>query len=446
MGHWCHGNIISDCFKFCADGNIRCRHCKGVGVGFGASIHFNGLFVALCIGVSNLQATCLQSILFSRCNGQGNSIAFSSSLRIRGHCTVGHFCYSYFVSRSFLRVFVFFVPESYGCNRFSSILCNCSIYELRTCASLIGAGKDSHCGNGGLFSGIVSGAFLGFESLSFFAAVVGVIALAGVGGFSGLLLLKGRFKIHTVGRHGDLVCALLIKLCSNRAATGSLHAASFAQLIAIGSGKGSNNRSPHCGTNNAFSRVLNGNLNRTTFGRFHFSGNAILNDRKLWGDGYIVSRHCESIGVGFLAGLIRNNSILAVFNRQTVFSQLGQHRIVIHRLNSQSNSIASFHASDIVSRHLAVLAVFDRNAVGFNLNGLKLSANGNISGRHCKGVGVGFGAFCHRNGLFVALCIGVSNLQAIFLQGITVIRGNLNSNGLALSSGGRADFQLAVGG
>ena len=77
----------------------------------------------------------------------------------------------------------------------------------------------------------------------------------------------------------------------------------------------------------------------------------------------------------------------------------------------------------------------------------KLCADVDRVSRHCKGVGVGFfGISVHFNGLLVVLCIGVSNLQAIFLQGITVIRGNLNSNGLALSSGGRADFQLAVGG
>ena len=285
----------------------------------------------------------------------------------------------------------------------------------------------------------MSGAFLGFESLGFFAAVVGIIALAGVGGFSGFLLLEGRFKIHTVGRHGDLVCAILIK--SNLAASGSLHAASFAQLIAIGSGKGSNNLSPNCGTNNAFSRVLNGNLNRTTFGRFHISGNAILNDRKLWGDSYIVSRHCESIGVGFLAGLIRNNSILAVFNRQTVFSQLGQHRIVIHRLNSQSNSFASFHVSGLVSRHLAVFGAVGRNAVGFNLNRLKRSANGNIGSGHLEGCfAIGQGQLF---GLFIfADLIAVG--QAVSLELVVISCLNGNGNVGALNSCGRVYGNSAV--
>ena len=81
----------------------------------------------------------------------------------------------------------------------AGLLYSC-IHELCACAVLIGAGKDSHCGNGGLFSSAVSGALLGLNSLGFFAAVVGIITsvvpLTGSGGFHKLCRDNDIILVH----------------------------------------------------------------------------------------------------------------------------------------------------------------------------------------------------------------------------------------------------------
>ena len=135
------------------------------------------------------------------------------------------------------------------------------------------------------------------------------------------------------------------------------------------------------------------------------------------------------MGLGFVADLIAVG--------QAVSLEL----VVISCLNGNGN-VGAFNSCGRVYGNSAVISRSCGNLVFLN----KLCADVDRVSRHCKGVGVGFGASFHFNGLFLVVGIGVSNLQTIFLQGITGIRGNLNSNGRALSSGGRADFQLAVGG
>ena len=219
---------------------------------------------------------------------------------------------------------------------------------------------------------------------------------------------------------------------------------SFAQLIALFSGKGSNDCGICFGTNDALSRALNSNSNRTTVGRRHLGGNAILSNRKLCVDSYIVSGHFEGISavsISFALNLI----ILAVQNTQAITRQLSQHRLSIYRLNSQDNLITSLQASGLVCRHIAVFRLILGNGVSC---GFKRCANRCIASRHCKGVDAGIVLV---SGCFQGLIVGVSNHHTSISQSIAGIGSNPNFNGSAHSnliqvSFGAGDFQLAIGG
>ena len=169
--------------------------------------------------------------------------------------------------------------------------------------------------------------------------------------------------------------------------------------------------------------------------------NAILNNLKPCGNGHISSRHFKGVGVGFLAGRIRNISTLAGLNRQALFFQLCKRIHVISRGNGQSDSIACLQVSGLVSRHSTIIAGVDRNAVGFNLNGLKRSANGNISGGHREGsLAIGQGQLF---GLFIfADLIAVG--QAVSLELVVISCLNGNGNVGAFNSCGRVYGNSAV--
>ena len=266
-----------------------------------------------------------------------------------------------------------------------------------------------------------------------------------------LVCFKGRRKLHAVGRHGDLIFTLLVKLCGNRAVNITLLAVCFAQLIAFFSGKGSNNFSTFCGTNDALSRAFNRNSDRTTVGRRYLSGNAILGNCELCGNSYIGSGHFEGISaVSIILTLNRIVlAVLAVRNTQAITRQLGQHSVGIYRHNSQDNLVTSLQASGLVCRHIAVFRLILGNGVSC---GFKRCANRCIASRHCKGVdaGIVFISGCFQ-GLLFALGIGVSNHHAVSRQGIAGIGSNLNANSRPLSnliqvSLRIGDFQLAISG
>ena len=188
----------------------------------------------------------------------------------------------------------------------------------------------------------------------------------------------------------------------------------------------------------AFQSILtiDRNSNRTTVLRLNFRENAIFFDGKLRSNRYIVSGHFESIGLTFISSFRFNLSALAVRNSQALLGQFCQQFRLINRVNSQSNSIANLQSSGLVSRHSTIIAAVDRNAVSFNLNRFKRSANGNIGSGHLEGVGVFLTVYCLKVvNFFLRSAIRISSFQAAVRVLKVGIRGNGNSNNILRSCG-----------
>ena len=271
----------------------------------------------------------------------------------------------------------------------------------------------------------MSGALLGFESLSFFAANC----------------CEGCFELYKAFRHRKFIDTLLFfnGIC-DRLAVIVDRVSSFAQLVLFTNrGKGSCKQFTWL---SAGLIICNGN-------RTLLCGqclNAVLNSRELYTDGHIVSGHFECIGVIF--GLIRNSVFIAIHNRHTIFCQFTQIVGTVIRGNGQFNRIVGIQSRGIGSFcpinlycYFACTSLIYRYAVSFNLNRFKYSIHGNIASRHLEGsfaIGQGqlFGL-----GIFAAL-IAVG--QAVSLELVVISCLNGNGNVGAFNSCGRVYGNSAV--
>ena len=265
-------------------------------------------------------------------------------------------------------------------------------------------------------------------------------------GFSRRCLSKGCFKLHIVCRHSEGIRVIVIQYLLRNIFAG------IANIIdRIGQYVGGTIR-------------LESSCNFCTFRKagltiiskcdsalaLRLNYNAILNSRELYTDGHISSRHCKGVGVGFGAFCHRNGLLgalcIGVSNLQAIFCQLCKLIHVISRGNGQGNSIARLQTLKLFSflsidRNCAFTALSCGNAVSFNLNRFKHSANGNISGRHREGsLAIGQGQLF---GLFIfADLIAVG--QAVSGQLVALVSLNGNGNVGALNSCGRVYGNSAV--
>ena len=191
----------------------------------------------------------------------------------------------------------------------AGLLYSC-IHELCACAVLIGAGKDSHCGNGGLFSGTMNGALLGLSRRSLF---------------------KGCFKLHMVCRHSEGILATVLQLTRNLFVLTAIIIHHLGQFVG-----GTIRRDGSCNICTCREAGLTISKCDSAFAfAQHLNFNAILNGRKLYADIYIAVRHFESIGIFiYLCGGDIN---FARCNRYAC--QLSQQSICIYRVDLQCNSI-----------------------------------------------------------------------------------------------------------
>ena len=179
------------------------------------------------------------------------------------------------------------------------------IHELSACAVLIGAGKDSHCGNGGLFSSAMSGAFLNRCFL------IGE-------SFGGSFLGKGCLEYYVTSPHRVIVYIAIVNDFLNIKHIGSTTrcpSAGRRQFPTISRLKDNiNDCAARCTSQALFSVdfLLNSN---GTVAFLNFGAYLILNSRELHGNLHIISRHCELISIAFDS--ICNSTSLTILNNQT---------------------------------------------------------------------------------------------------------------------------------